>query len=84
MVRSLTIYKQSLAKSTKNIINEKKVFFSILGKNLELTVFREKIIKFYLQNFYKKIGNVTNNINTSIKMNFKSTIDWNDYDSEPW
>jgi len=47
-------------------------------------VFREKIIKFYLQNFYKKIGNVTNNINTSIKMNFKSTIDWNDYDSEPW
>ena len=84
MVRSLTIYKQSLGKSTKNIINEKQVFFSILGKNLELTVFREKMIKFYLQNFYKKIENATNNINTSIKMNFKSTIDWNDYDSEPW
>lgn len=87
VIKIISIYSESIKESEKIGVDKHSFLLSLIGKNLELVVLNEKIIEFYLNIFQQRgVGFCENNSDlgtTSKNVDFESTSDWSNYESDP-
>ena len=81
LCQTILFYIKSLDDSKKKTINENSICLSSIGKNLEMVVLKELILKYYLKIFQKRDfwEHEKNEIDES-----ESAIQWSTYESDSW
>ena len=81
------VYSKSISKFQKNKLAENPFFLTLIGKNLELFILKENLIKLYLENFqkidYENEGQDFKTPLTSSNFDTDSSLEWSSYESEP-
>lgn len=87
MICVFSIYFESLDENRKTPPHENSLSIALLGKNSELFILNENMIKFYLKIFKYKLEKAEERTfeypRNYEDLETESSIEWSDYDSEP-